>query len=123
MGAAAIHAMTDRIAQLMEERLGLRGKGLADKLRRGGRLVPRQVRAAAAVLAQAQAMADSPRLSMQIDEGQVAAAYDTCLRHLSALPPASGWGDYALASLRSAAFAVLVVGIGLIAYLVWRGYV
>ena len=104
MGAATIHAMTDRVAQLMEERLGIRGKDLADRLHRGGRLLPRTVRAAAGVLAEAQAMADSPKLSMRIDQAQIAAAYDTCLRHLSSLPAARGWRGHALESLRMIAF-------------------
>lgn len=123
MGAGAIQAMTDRVAQLMEQKLGIRGKGLAVKLRRAGRLLPRQVRAAAQYLVQASDMANSPRLAMQVDDGQVAAAYDACLRHLSALPDANGWGGHMLASLRSIAFGLLVIGAGLIGYLVWRGYV
>lgn len=123
MGAAAVHAMADRVAQLMEEKHGIRGKGLAAKLKRGGRLLPRQVRGAAQSLVQAADMANSPKLAMQVDSGQVAAAYDACLRHLSALPAASGWGAHALSSLRSIAFAVLVIGAAVIGYLVWRGYV
>ncbi len=123
MGAAAIQAMTDRVAQLMEEKLRVRGKGLGDKLKRGGRLLPRPVRAAAQSLVQSNDMAQSPRLAMQVDHAQTSAAYDTCLRHLSTLPEASGWGSHLLASLRAIAFGVLVIGAGLIAYLVWRGYI
>lgn len=123
MGPAAIHAMTDRVAQLMEDKLAIRGKGLAAKLKRGGRLLPKQVRLAAQNLVRAADMANSPKLAMQVDNGQVTSAYDACMKHLSALPAASGWGGLALASLRSIAFAVLVVGAGVIGYLVWRGYV
>jgi hypothetical protein len=123
MGPAAIHAMTDRIAQLMEQKLAIRGKGLAAKLKRGGRLLPRQVRAAAQNLVQAADMANSPRLAMQVDNGRVTSAYDACVKHLSALPTAAGWGAYALASLRSIAFGILVIGAAVIGYLVWRGYV
>ncbi len=123
MGPAAIQAMTDRIAQLMEEKLAIRGKGLAVKLKRGGRLLPRQVRIAAQALVHASGMANSPKLAMQIDDGQVTSAYDVCVKYLAALPAASGWGGYALASLRSIAFAVLVIGAAVIGYLVWRGYV
>ncbi len=123
MGPAAIQAMTERVAQLMEEKLAIRGKGLAVKLKRGGRLLPRHVRAAAHNLVQSSGMANSPKLAMQIDNGQVTSAYDVCIKHLSALPVASGWGAHALSSLRSIAFAVLVIGIVVIGYLVWRGYV
>jgi hypothetical protein len=123
MGPAAIQAMTDRIAQLMEEKLAIRGKGLAAKVKRGGRLLPRHVRAAAQSLVQATDMANSPKLAMQIDNGQVTSAYDACMKHLSGLPAAGGWGAHMLASLRSVAFAVLVIGAAVIGYLVWRGYV
>jgi hypothetical protein len=123
MGAAAIQAMTDRVAQLMEEKLGIRGKGLAAKLQRGGRLLPRNIRAAAQGLAQACDMAQSPRLSLQIDNQAAAAAYDTCLKYLTGLPVASGWGGHMLSSLRSIAFGVLVIAVALIGYLVWRGYI
>lgn len=123
MMGAAIQAMTDRVAQLMEEKLAIRGKGLEAKLKRGGRLLPRQVRLAAQSLAVAATMSDNPRLAMQVNDGQVAADYDACLRHLTALPVAAGWGGHALASLRAVAFAILTVALLLIGYLVWRGYV
>ena len=42
MAGASIQQMADRVAQLMEERLRLRGTGLEEKLRRGGRLLPRR---------------------------------------------------------------------------------
>ncbi len=123
MMGAAIQAMTDRVAQLMEEKLAIRGKGLEAKLKRGGRLLPRQVRLAAQSLAVAATMSDNPRLAMQVNDGQVAADYGACLRHLMALPVAAGWGGYALASLRAIAFAILTIALLLIGYLVWRGYV
>jgi hypothetical protein len=123
MGIGAIHAMSGRVAELMESRLGIRGKGLETKLRRGGRLLPRQVRNAAQSLVTAEAMIQSPRLAMQVNNGQVAADFDACLKHLSSLPAASGWGGLALQSLRAIAFGVLTIAVGLIAYLVWRGYV
>ncbi len=123
MGPAAIHAMTDRVAQLMEDKLAIRGKGLATKLKRGGRMLPRQVRMAAQSLVQAADMANSPKLAMQVDNGQVTSAYDACMKHLSALPAARFWGGHVLSSLRSIAFAVLVIGAAVIGYLVWRGYV
>jgi hypothetical protein len=123
MGIGAVHAMTGRVAELMETKLGIRGKGLEAKLRRGGRLLPRQVRAAAQSLVTAEGMIRNPRLAMQVDNGQLAANFDACLKHLNGLPAASGWGGLALQSLRAIAFGVLSVAVALIAYLVWRGYI
>lgn len=85
MGAITIQQMADRVAQLMEDRLRIGGRGLADKLDRSGRRLPRRVRAAARQLAEAAHMSQNPRLLLQIDEAQVAEAYDTCLRYLAPL--------------------------------------
>ena len=84
MSAVTIQQMADRIAGLMEERLGIRGKGLSEKLRRGGRLLPRGVRAQAKDLADLAEKSKNPKLLVQIDQARVAACYATCLRHLSA---------------------------------------
>lgn len=84
MSAITIQQMADRVAGLMEERLGVRGNGLSDKLRRGGRLLPRGVRGQAQELANLAEKAQNPKLLVQIDPGRVAACYDGCLRYLSA---------------------------------------
>ncbi|MFN4155391.1 MAG: hypothetical protein ACK4HF_12125 [Paracoccaceae bacterium] len=83
MSAITIQQMADRVAGLMEERLGIRGNGLSEKLRRGGRLLPRGVRAAARELADLAEKAQNPKLLVQIDQSRVATCYDICLRHLS----------------------------------------
>ncbi|WP_103332600.1 hypothetical protein [Pseudotabrizicola formosa] len=84
MSAITIQQMADRVAGLMQDRLGIRGKDLPDKLRRGGRLLPRPVRAAAEELAGYAQKAQNPKLLVQIDPARVASCYDICLRHLSA---------------------------------------
>jgi len=85
MSAVTIQQMADRVAGLMEERLGIRGNGLSEKLQRGGRSLPRQVRSAAKELADFAEKAKNPKLLVQIDQARVATCYDICLRHLSAL--------------------------------------
>ena len=82
MGAASIQQMADRVSGLMEERLRVAGSGLAAKMGKAGRSLPRQVRAAGERLARASMMAQNPRLVIQVDEAQVAEDYDTCLKHL-----------------------------------------
>jgi hypothetical protein len=119
----SIQQMSDRISDLLEERLGVGGKGLDRKLRRGGRFLPRPVRAAAMQLAEASAMAQNPTLRARVDHVQASTAYDLCLRHLNAQGMARGWRDIALSAARGAAFAVLVSASLFVAYLVWRGYV
>lgn len=123
MGAATIQQMADRIAALLEERLRIRGKGLAAKMKRAGRMLPRGVRQAGRRLAEAAAMAQNPKLLPQVDEGKVAADYDLCLRHLSGL---SLW-DRRKAAVTSTAtsiiFILLAVALLTAGVLRWRGLI
>ncbi|MDO9524165.1 MAG: hypothetical protein Q7J57_01280, partial [Gemmobacter sp.] len=82
MSAVTVQQMADRIAALMQERLNIGGTGLREKLRRGGRRLPAKVRREAEYLAEAAHMSQHPKGHMMIDEGRVAAAYDTCLKYL-----------------------------------------
>lgn len=122
MGAVTIQQMADRVSALMEERLRLRGSGLAEKLRKGGRLLPRRVRAQAQLLAEAAAMAQSPKLRVQIDESEVAEAYDICVRHLNGVNAGARFWNAARGTGISIAFALLGVGVLIFAVLIWRGY-
>ena len=85
MSAVAIQQMADRVADLMEERLRVRGVGLTAKLRKGKRHLPRKVALAAHNLADASEKAQNPKLLVQIDQGKVAEDYDICVRHLNTI--------------------------------------
>ena len=121
MGAASIHQMAERIAALMEERLGVRGASLAEKLQRAGRRLPPQIREDAALLAEAAAQADNPALFMRLDHARIAQAYDRCLRHLKRTRRWERRGEALMrlgARLAWAFVVALGVGVGL-AW--WRG--
>lgn len=83
MSAVTFQQMADRIAALMEERLRIGGSGLKAKLKKGGRLLPRRVRAAAHSLAETAELAQNPKLLAQLDPEKAAADYDLCLKHLN----------------------------------------
>lgn len=122
MSAVTIQQMADRVAALMEERLGARGDGLTDKLRRAGRRLPRKVRAAADFLAEAAHMSQNPRMLLQVDHDKVAEAYDLCVRHLNRMPNTRR--RTMLAGMASSiAFSILVVLVLLGAVLYWRGFI
>ena len=61
MSAVTIQQMADRVAALMQERLGVHGKDLAEKLRRAGRRLPSAIRAEARFLDTAAATGAKPR--------------------------------------------------------------
>lgn len=123
MSAISIQQMADRVAALMEERLGARGTGLEAKLHRAGRHLPRKVRAAGAELAQAAAMAQNPKLLLQIDHDATARAYDICVKHLGTISARARRRDGLMAMATSIAFSVLAVALILLAVLRWRGFI
>jgi hypothetical protein len=122
MSAVTIQQMADRVAQLMEERLAIRGRDLPTKLRRAGRLLPRRVREGGEVLAEAAAKAQHPKLIGQIDMSKIADAYDVCVRHLAAIDVAQQRRARLGSMISSVAFGLLLLAIAVIVVLVWRGY-
>jgi len=122
MSSVAIQQMADRVAGLLEERLKLRGPDLADKLNRGKRALPKRVRDAAMHLSKASEKAKNPKLLAQIDMGAVSDDYDLCVRHLMTVDPGSRRRDYMASIIASIGFGVLVLILGIIAFLAWRGY-
>ncbi len=123
MTGVPIQQMADRVAGLMEQRLRVRGQGLGEKLRKGGRLLPRRVRAAAEVLHTGAVMAQNPKLWAQVDQQAVAQAYDTCVRHLNGVDGGDRRKGAVLGIAASVAFSVLAVAALLFAVLRWRGFI
>lgn len=123
MGAISIQQMADRVADLMESRLGAGGTGLDAKLRSRGSALPRKVRQAADQLAKSAAMAQNPKLLMQIDHESLAQNYDITVRYLSALRARSSWLQGGVAIMASIAMSVFLVVLLVIALLRWRGLV
>lgn len=122
MSAVTIQQMADRVAQLMEERLSVRGRDLAAKLRRGGRQMPRRVRDAAQQLSEAAQKARNPKLLGQIDMGAVSEAYDRCLRYLVAVDQADRRRQYLSGVVVSVGFGVLAAALLVAGFLAWRNY-
>ncbi len=123
MSLATVRQMADRVDQLLEERLHLKGGTLDSKLRRAGRRLPRPVRDAGAALATAVMMMQSPKLMRQVDDATVAVAYDICVRHLTAISPAAARNGLILNIAASIAFSLLVVAVLLVGVLYWRGFI
>lgn len=123
MADVTVQQMADRVAQLMEDRLRIRGSGLPEKLRRGGRYLPRRVRAEARYLADAAEKARVPKLQLQLDHPKIAAAYDRCVRHLKPLGQGARRWAMLVGAVTSVGVTVFVTGALLLCVLVWRGFV
>jgi hypothetical protein len=121
MSAATVQHMADRVAALIEERLRVRGQGLAEKVKRAGRTLPRKVREAAMRLADAAMMAQNPKLLVQLDEERVAADYDLCLRHLSGISTGDRWLGWLINFGATTVVTLIFVGLMLLGVLYWRG--
>ena len=114
--------MADQVANMMEDRLGVRGARLSDKLRQGGHKLPRKVRRAATLLAEADELAMTPKLHARVDETRVVAGHRLCMRYLGrqkSAKRAKMWAEMGA----SLGFAALVIFISFVAYLVWKGHV
>lgn len=123
MSAVTISQMSERVAALLEQRLGVRGRTLADKHRKAGRRLPRRVREAVSVLAEAEAMAQNPKLLIRVDEATVTVAYDLAVRHLNGVKRGEQRMNILVGMAASAAFGLLVVAVLVIGVLYWRGMI
>ena len=122
MSGVSVQQMAGRIAELMEARLRIRGEGLAEKLRRGGRFLPRKVRRHAEYLAKADAEARVPRLLTRLDHERIAEAYDACVRYLKPLGAGARRKAILLDMLTGLATGLFATGVLVIVLLLWRGY-
>ena len=123
MSSITIRQMAERVAGLMEVRLGVPGKDVATRLRRGARRLPRKLRKNAALLADAAEMAAHPKLVAQLDEARVAAAYDALTRYLSSLGGKTRRRDM-LRDMTTSAVLSLLAAVGLfIIMLIWGGFI
>ena len=121
MSAVTIQQMADRVADLMEQKLRLRGNGLAEKTRKAGRLLPKKVRLAAQALAEASAMAQVPKLYLQMDAEKIAADYDICLKHLGAVQAGTRGKTLMVTMASGVAFSLLAVAVLVLVVVWWRG--
>lgn len=114
--------MADGIADMMEARLGVGGRGLEAKLKRAGRRLPRSVRRDARMITEALPMEHSAKLQKRIDLARLEVAERRVMAHLRTIDPKERRIDAALGMLGSIAFSLIVVFGLLVGVLVWRGF-
>ena len=114
--------MAERVSQLMEDRLDVRGRDLPAKLRDGGSQLPRKLRHEAAMLAEAADLARNPKLLPRLDRVRLARAHDALTRHLSRLGRSERRRDALRGIATSVVLSLLLVAALFVATLVWRGF-
>lgn len=107
---------------LVTDRLHLRGQTLTQKMQRARRHLPRRMRHEAAILSEAEALWQNPRLHRRIDLARLERAARNLERHLRPLGAAERRRALLMGILASLAFNMLAVAGLVMGILIWRGY-
>lgn len=108
---------------LIHERLGIKGRDLPHAMKRAGRLLPRRVHRAGAVIEKAQVLAEHPKLARMQDGEAVERAFAMIADYLETVDVADRKRGRLLGMLGSLAFIFIVITASVITYLNWRGYI
>lgn len=123
MGPEKITEMSAQISRLLAVRLGAKGADLEARVASRARALPRKVRKAARVLAEAERKAHIPKIARQLDTRAIEVAYATCRNYLEPLGAGDRLRAAALNLGSSIAFIVLVVGGTLLVAMLWSGMI
>ena len=116
VSAIIILQKASRIAELLEDRVGVKGATLEARLRRAGLILPREARAAAQRIAAAEREARAGGV-VGIDALGFDDDYRLCLRHINALSPQAVQRGLWRAVLQSGATALMsgaILGLALV---------
>lgn len=119
----AIQKHCEEIRILIEERLKIKGRTLAQALKRAGRLLPKWAQRDGRYLVKAQELTAHPKLRLMIDDAKVVKAHQALVDHLKTIDPADRRKGKILSLAGSISFNLIVVVAAFITYLVWRGFV
>ncbi len=117
--------ITEGSTALLEEirtKLRVRGKTLATALERGRRRMPRRVYRAGRRLAEAETLANNPRLRLTLDGEALARDAREVMAFLADIDPSDERKGWYLGILASLAINLLTLFVLLIAVMIWRGY-
>jgi len=123
MNPLDIEQKAEDIFDALGRKLRLRGKTLAVRVKKAGRLLPRRLRRDLAYMSEALEVAGNPRLARQVDLKRIERTHRYALSWLRDVDPSAQARDLAWETAWRVSLAVLVVGGGLLAVLAWRGFV
>ncbi|MCI2395211.1 hypothetical protein [Aliiroseovarius sediminis] len=118
-----LHARTERLSQLLERRLDVRGADFETKLRRAGRLLPRHLRRDGAALVEAMHLSSHPKLGRQIDAQRLAKSADALEHYLHQVDPWDRRRAVLISVASSVLFSLLVVALLVAGMIAWRGLI
>lgn len=112
----------DKVAQLLEQKLGIRGAGLEAKVTRAGRRLPRHLREEAEYMMLALRMQANPRLARQIDWPRLERGAQELERYLKGIDAWDRRRGLLVSWLAGNALNLLIVAALVAAVLAWRGF-
>ena len=102
---------SDRLVEMIETKIGVKGRGLEEKLRRAGRRLPKRVRSDAMQLVEAERLMAHPKLAMKANTGGLDRAYRRCADWLNGVDRSEQRKSFWLGILAQNAFNVLFVAV------------
>ena len=113
----------DDLRDMMARRLRVRGRTFEAQVRKAGRSLPKAVRRDAVYLAQAEQLAQHPKLSMMVDAEKAAKAHSNVSTFLNGIDPRDRAKGRILNWLGSIAFVLIVAFVLAIWIMVDRGVI
>lgn len=98
-----------KISGLMQERLRIKGRSLAQQIHRSGRRLPKRIKRAALRVDAAGTQAGHPKLARQLDQAALRADAEAVIAHLEAIDPVEVLKDKVLVWLAKVS-ALLILG-------------
>lgn len=108
MDPTRVHQIVEQVSQLLADRLGARGADLTVQFG-AARQLPRRVRRAGAVLAEAQMMAASPKMARRLDPARIGRAHSVCVKYLRPIGAGARRGRRALEVIANAVLGLLLI--------------
>ncbi len=118
-----IQTQIARTIQLLRKKLGVKDKTLIASVRRAKRRLPRNVYKQAMVLAQAEPMAEHPKLRLVLDGPKLEKASDEVQSHLNAINLADRRLGWFLSFLGSVVLGLIALAAVTMIVLRWRGFI
>lgn len=117
-----IDQQLQRIQALLADRLKLRGADLGTQLQGGARLLPRKIRKEALYLAKVEGLSLHPKGAIMIDQARARQAYRVCHTYLSKLGARERRVIFMKDQVARIGMIIFICGAGLLALLIWRGF-
>lgn len=121
--ASDIHIKVDEIRALLDQKLGVRARTFEAQVRKARRYIPRNLRRELIYFAQAQALADNPKLQRMIDRARLDSAHRNAVSFLERVDLSQRRRTTALSIAASIAFGLLVTAIVVLVVVVQRGLI